>query len=108
MSPLDCQAQHIQLATRLPMLEHPVEGSRAISAPCEVALVVEKAQLLLVDVHTMVQDSTAKEVDLAVETKKFPTQALFEALHLDSQKMPSNLTFLVQSENKKNGAIYPP
>jgi hypothetical protein len=43
----------------------------------------------------------AEEVDLAVETKKFPTQARFEALHLDSQKIPSNSTSLVQSENNK-------
>ncbi len=64
--------QHIQLAIRLLVSEHPVEGSHAISALCEVALVVEKAQLLPVDVHTMVQDSIAKEIDLAVEIRKIP------------------------------------
>jgi hypothetical protein len=52
------------------MHEQLVEGSRATAAPHEVALTVEKAQVFLVDVRTMVQYWMTKEYGSAVEKEK--------------------------------------
>lgn len=98
MSPLDCPAQHTQLAVGLPTLENLVEDSQTIDAPREVALAVEKAQLPPVDVHVVVQDLMAEEVESATEIMKTPTLAPIEALHLETQKKPSNSTYSTQSE----------
>jgi hypothetical protein len=53
------------------MREHLVEGSRATAALRKVALTAEKAQLLLMDAHAMVQYWMAKEYGSAVEKEKF-------------------------------------
>ena len=52
------------------MREHPVEGFRATAAPYEVFLTTEKAQLLIVDAHAVVQDQVTEEYELAVDIEK--------------------------------------
>ena len=57
------------------MHEHFVEGFRATTAPYEVTLTAEKAQLLLMDAQAVVQDKVAEEYDSAVEIEKNSVQA---------------------------------
>ena len=56
MSHPECQVQHTQPTTKLPMHEHLVEGFRATATPHKVVSTAEKAQLLFVDAYAVVKD----------------------------------------------------
>jgi hypothetical protein len=75
------------------MLEHLVEGSRAIAAPREVVSADEKVQLRLVDARVAMQGSMAKEVDPVVEIMKAQILDPVEVLHLETRKKPSSSTY---------------
>jgi len=96
-----CQAQHIPPTTKLSTPEHHIKGCHAIIAPREVALVIEKVQLRLMDAHITVQDLVMKVFNLAIATRKTQIQALVETPHLETPKKSSVQHIQIQNENKK-------
>ena len=68
------------------MHEHLVQGFHITAVLYEVALTAEKAPLLFVDAHAMVQEYVAKEYESAVEIETNPTQALIKFFILGLKK----------------------
>ncbi len=75
------------------MLKHDIEDYHTMISSCNFTLVVEKDHLLLVDVYMAIEDLVEEEINLVVVTKKILIQTPIEVLHLETQKIPSSLTY---------------